>query len=68
MQVEGWRKASAKQILVTRRPEKSAAQRREPMNKNRRGLRVTGEEANDGEAHIHQAEWWKVRRLSIEGG
>jgi hypothetical protein len=29
---------------------------------------VTGEEADDGDAHIHQAERWKVWRLSMEGG
>jgi len=29
---------------------------------------VAGERANDREAHIHQAHWWQIRRLRVEGG
>jgi hypothetical protein len=39
------------------RSEGSAEQRREPMNKNRMRHMVSGELANDSEAHIHQRHW-----------
>ena len=29
---------------------------------------MAGERANDCEAHIHQAHWWQIRRLRVEGG
>ncbi len=29
---------------------------------------MAGERANDREAHIHQAHWWQIRRLRVEGG
>ncbi len=29
---------------------------------------MAGERASDCEAHIHQAHWWEIRRLCVEGG
>src|SRR5260370_22012345 len=56
--------------VVARRGLKEAVdQRREPMNKNR-VMRPTvwGELANDSEARFHQARWWEIRRLRVDGG
>ena len=57
---EGLAKRKGEITLAARAgPERSAEQRREPMNNSPdKRPTVTGERANDCEAHIHQVHWW----------